>query len=427
MPKCGFIPTEVPEEQRWWRGESKDVDYCDRKIWKDSDYCFWHAQVYDKPTDELESRFEEPTGVTVEYPYLVEVDFGKSDITGSVLRNGNFAGSDLSSASIEYATYEGGNFSKANLAGQSIQDCNFRNTLLSKADFSHTTGFMPEFRGSDLSRANFSNVHYTSPEFENCVIEYTDFSGATISLGSFKESWIKDSKFFSARIGPVPFQGYKSPFAQDGGIHEMFENKAWSIEDFPRTSMVDEEGRDLDEESQVAKPTFDPSEENLIVSWLYASDSYSELSKLHADNSNKTLARKFFILSKECRRIFYRKNRNYTRWVTLEISRFVFLHGESPWRVVGTSVSTIVLFTLLFPIWGIRSTPNGILSYDVSLEKLPFIVGQSGYFSTVTFTTLGYGDLQPIGWAKAIASVESFIGALLLALLVFVLGRRTTW
>lgn len=50
------------------------------------------------------------------------------------------------------------------------------------------------------------------------------------------------------------------------------------------------------------------------------------------------------------------------------------------------------------------------------------------YFSAVTFTTLGYGDIQPAsGAAQLLATVESFVGALLMALLVFVLGRRTTW
>jgi voltage-gated potassium channel Kch len=59
-------------------------------------------------------------------------------------------------------------------------------------------------------------------------------------------------------------------------------------------------------------------------------------------------------------------------------------------------------------------TPEGITS-----------IGHTLYFSLVTFTTLGYGDVQPIGTtARLLASIESFLGALLLALVVFVIGRR---
>ena len=56
------------------------------------------------------------------------------------------------------------------------------------------------------------------------------------------------------------------------------------------------------------------------------------------------------------------------------------------------------------------------------------ILSANLYFSAVTFTTLGYGDIQPASpVAQALASIESFLGALLMALLVFVLGRQTAW
>jgi voltage-gated potassium channel Kch len=49
------------------------------------------------------------------------------------------------------------------------------------------------------------------------------------------------------------------------------------------------------------------------------------------------------------------------------------------------------------------------------------------YFSTMTFTTLGYGDFQPATTAgKLLAISETSAGVVLLALLVFVFGRRAT-
>lgn len=53
---------------------------------------------------------------------------------------------------------------------------------------------------------------------------------------------------------------------------------------------------------------------------------------------------------------------------------------------------------------------------------------KSLYFSVVTFATLGYGDIQPIGTvARFLAGIEALLGALLAALLVFVLTRIVTW
>jgi voltage-gated potassium channel Kch len=46
------------------------------------------------------------------------------------------------------------------------------------------------------------------------------------------------------------------------------------------------------------------------------------------------------------------------------------------------------------------------------------------YFSTVTFTTLGYGDYRPEGRLQAVAAVEVSLGAVLIALLTVVFARR---
>lgn len=56
------------------------------------------------------------------------------------------------------------------------------------------------------------------------------------------------------------------------------------------------------------------------------------------------------------------------------------------------------------------------------------VMFKSLYFSVVTFATLGYGDIQPIGTvARFLAGIEALLGALLAALLVFVLTRIVTW
>lgn len=60
----------------------------------------------------------------------------------------------------------------------------------------------------------------------------------------------------------------------------------------------------------------------------------------------------------------------------------------------------------------------------VGLPSVVKTVLTSLYFSVVTFTTVGYGDLRPrTGAAQFLATVESLVGAFLLALLVYVLGR----
>lgn len=46
------------------------------------------------------------------------------------------------------------------------------------------------------------------------------------------------------------------------------------------------------------------------------------------------------------------------------------------------------------------------------------------YYSLVTFTTLGYGDMHPTGWLKALSAIEALTGAVFMALIVAVIARK---
>ncbi|EMA67593.1 hypothetical protein C461_07699 [Halorubrum aidingense JCM 13560] len=90
------------------------------------------------------------------------------------------------------------------------------------------------------------------------------------------------------------------------------------------------------------------------------------------------------------------------------------LYGESPARVVGTSVAVVAIFAAIYSIVG------GI----VIGGSEPDLIGNI-YFSAVTFSTLGYGGIEPTTTTtQLLASVQSLIGGILIALLVAVFGRR---
>ncbi len=60
----------------------------------------------------------------------------------------------------------------------------------------------------------------------------------------------------------------------------------------------------------------------------------------------------------------------------------------------------------------------------VDCARLTSAVGNSFYFSTVTFTTLGYGDMQPRGRLKFYAALEAMSGAVMIAMLTVIFARR---
>ncbi|WP_096084907.1 ion channel [Agaribacterium haliotis] len=102
-------------------------------------------------------------------------------------------------------------------------------------------------------------------------------------------------------------------------------------------------------------------------------------------------------------------------------------YGEEPMRVVAFSLVIIFSFALLYFCAGvndgdtlIKISPSAGLRHN--LEQFLHML----YFSVVTFTTLGYGDLSPVGITRAFAAIEAFIGSFTLALFVVVFVKKMT-
>lgn len=110
------------------------------------------------------------------------------------------------------------------------------------------------------------------------------------------------------------------------------------------------------------------------------------------------------------------------------ISKLVDLfcgYGEDPLRVVGFSIFLIVVCALAYfflDTTGAHPIYEGVTGWQFYV--LEFF--NSLYFSVVTFTTLGYGDISPVGVARFIAACEAFLGSFTMALFVVVFVKKMT-
>ena len=93
----------------------------------------------------------------------------------------------------------------------------------------------------------------------------------------------------------------------------------------------------------------------------------------------------------------------------------IFLTGAlvKPMRIVGLAAATIILFSFAFLYGELKHDGKDIETF---LDAL--------YFSGLTFTTIGYGDITPIGFARFLAVLEGLFGIVLSSALVVSLVRR---
>ena len=100
-------------------------------------------------------------------------------------------------------------------------------------------------------------------------------------------------------------------------------------------------------------------------------------------------------------------------------------YGELPGRVILFSLTIIVFSALLYLMIGVRGEEGEIVFHSgVAFYTNLHTFLTCLYYSVVTFTTLGYGDIVPLGAARAVAAGEAFIGAFTIGLFLVVFVKK---
>jgi hypothetical protein len=107
------------------------------------------------------------------------------------------------------------------------------------------------------------------------------------------------------------------------------------------------------------------------------------------------------------------------------LGRLLFGYGERPTRVLVAG-AVIILACAVFYSHG-----SAILAFQYGMERGGYQTGgltfwEGLYYSTVTFTTLGFGDIYPASDAltRVVTMFEALAGACLMALFVVTLSKR---
>ena len=109
-------------------------------------------------------------------------------------------------------------------------------------------------------------------------------------------------------------------------------------------------------------------------------------------------------------------------WV---VARSVFAPGKINYhRIIGAILLYLLIamaFASLYLLVGVKN-PNAFA--NVAFEDTPALTSSLIYFSCVTLTTVGYGDITPLHpFARSLCNLEAIIGQLYPAILI---GRLVT-
>jgi len=97
-------------------------------------------------------------------------------------------------------------------------------------------------------------------------------------------------------------------------------------------------------------------------------------------------------------------------------------YGTNPARVIVSMFSVYAIFSFLFLILPHFFNTAVLIGGDPNRPLTT--IGESFYFSAITYLTVGYGDFSPVGMLRAVAAFEAFMGLFLMAYFTVAFVRK---
>jgi tetratricopeptide (TPR) repeat protein len=101
-------------------------------------------------------------------------------------------------------------------------------------------------------------------------------------------------------------------------------------------------------------------------------------------------------------------------WTALTFSYAIWGHGERPSRTFFSATFTILFSAFLY-------THGRLLENSQIFQPS---IAKSLYFSVITFSTVGYGDITPVGFNKLVVMLEALCGMFMISLFIIGLSRK---
>jgi hypothetical protein len=338
--------------------------FCGRPLLQTSDLCFWHARDEGKYTPEVLLGYF-GRAITLKDAIEGEVTAGRS-LNGVYPRNAPLRGSFRApGVRLEEADLRGADLSHAELSYSWLRNanlafCNLDFAFLGDADL----------KGANFRYATLHQAKLRGNSFEGCVGLSKD------SFRGWKKGWPTYAALeaYPEQVQPV-YRTLMMYFVAEG----LLDDASWAAyrERLMRHQLLLLELKPL----AWAKP--------LLLSRIFQQrqEDTENLQRLRWIRYGSTLFALIFSYA----------------------SRICFGYGERPLRVLLVAGMLIFSYALAYALLGAVSEAG---------------FNSSFYFSIVTFTTLGYGDVLPKPPFRLLAASEAVLGLVFSGLFLFTLARR---
>jgi len=297
---------------------------------------------------------------------LSEMDLNKVDLSEADLSNTDFFGSKLNAANLKMAVLSDADFSDAQMRGAELYKANLSSASLLKTDLSQADLGAVNLQNADLRGANLSGANLEEADLSGADLREANLSGANLGKAILVGSKLQFADFSDTNtiaLKYLPYSSMRGHYHGLRGLDSCFGN-----------ALFVRDARDQD---------------------------YIDTLEISIDQTEAAFLKKI-------------KQATFSIWEWIDF-------GRSLAKATFYGSSIAIFFGVIYLCD--MTLEWGLVDYSGSAQSLltPF------YFSVVTFTTLGYGDILPVHWlGEALVIIEVVLGYSTLGLLLSILANKVS-
>lgn len=291
------------------------------------------------------------------------------------------------------------------LKSAKLMHLNLENANLSRADM----------RKANLSFTNFKNANLAFSNLESAIFSFANFEGANFSAADLENAYLEDAKLTSARLSGANFKNarlansnFKNAYLADAHLEGTnliaanFKNANLSSVKYDRKIMW-----------KLIKATRFSLKQLWNHRYDILLDTTIRCKGVNAATCYGSQQFKIFLQDQDFLEEFMEKKWGkiifFIWWLFADC-------GRSLGRWAGWSLALALLFAFLFSFLGPKS-------FDTQHLNFSFLT--MFYYSVVTFTTLGFGDIIPrTSTAAMFVTVEVILGYVMLGGLITIFASK---
>lgn len=365
--------------------------------------------------------------------------FGESSLPDATFRAATMPNATFDDATVTHAEFDTANLREATFTGTECRDAQFRDANLSNV----------RVTGGNLQNADFTEATLREAAFVDTPLRSAIFSDASLSYAAFDRLDASGGRFDGADLHGVELSRVdlqRATFHTSPGVTRFEDGLLDGVDirgtDFRRTALYQTVFSDVRlndntrfDDTAVYETEAVPPSEDGIDRYEAAAYVHRRLETLYDMNALSDEASAYHVRKKETQRrraghqvLCEGRVSALPTYIVAWFNRGVVYYGESLPRLLLWWVVVPAAFTGAFVLTGVRvngSTYRFVPGTKAPVSELISTVPKAAYVSLVTFVTIGSGNVAPLGSVgRILYSAEALLGTLLLALFVFVLGRK---